>query len=156
MWPWLFLSDVSVMLINLKSCVFACVCDIKHVCVWVICWCVYTCVYTRVEDLLFSVPCFEMKSLCSPGCLGPCYVNQAGFTLRNLPASASWILGLKVCIAWGWRDGSAVQGTVCSCKGTRLDSQLTGICNSSSLCRHQIHTWYTDRQRDLRTKHSCT
>jgi hypothetical protein len=36
-------------------------------------------------------------SLCSPGCPGTHSVDQAGLKLRNLPASASQVLGLKVC-----------------------------------------------------------
>jgi hypothetical protein len=35
--------------------------------------------------------------LCSPGCLGTHSVDQAGLELRNLPASASQMLGLKAC-----------------------------------------------------------
>jgi hypothetical protein len=33
----------------------------------------------------------------SPGCPGTHFVDQAGLELRNLPASASWVLGLKAC-----------------------------------------------------------
>jgi hypothetical protein len=36
-------------------------------------------------------------SLCSPGCPGTHSVDQAGLELRNLPASASQVLGLKAC-----------------------------------------------------------
>jgi hypothetical protein len=36
-------------------------------------------------------------SLCSPGCPGTHSVDQAGLELRNPPASASQVLGLKVC-----------------------------------------------------------
>jgi hypothetical protein len=36
-------------------------------------------------------------SLYSPGCSGTHFVDQAGLELRNSPASASWVLGLKVC-----------------------------------------------------------
>jgi hypothetical protein len=36
-------------------------------------------------------------SLCSPSCPGTHFVDQAGLELRNLPASASRVLGLKVC-----------------------------------------------------------
>jgi hypothetical protein len=35
-------------------------------------------------------------SLCSPGCPGTHSVDQAGLKLRDLPASASRVLGLKV------------------------------------------------------------
>jgi hypothetical protein len=36
-------------------------------------------------------------SLYSPGCPGTHFVDQAGLELRNLPASASRVLGLKEC-----------------------------------------------------------
>jgi hypothetical protein len=36
-------------------------------------------------------------SLCSPGCPATHSVDQAGLELRNLPASASQVLGLKAC-----------------------------------------------------------
>jgi hypothetical protein len=36
-------------------------------------------------------------SLCSPGCLVTLFVDQAGLELRNPPASASQVLGLKAC-----------------------------------------------------------
>jgi hypothetical protein len=49
-------------------------------------------------DLLFCF-CFflDKVSLCSPGCPRTHFVDQAGFKLRNLPASASQVLGLKAC-----------------------------------------------------------
>jgi hypothetical protein len=39
----------------------------------------------------------DRVSLCSPGCPGTHSVDQAGLELRNPPASASQILGLKAC-----------------------------------------------------------
>jgi hypothetical protein len=40
--------------------------------------------------------CFRDRvSLCSPGCPGTHSVDQAGLEVRNLPASASRVLGLK-------------------------------------------------------------
>jgi hypothetical protein len=36
-------------------------------------------------------------ALCSPGCPGTHFVDQAGLELRNLPVSASQVLGLKTC-----------------------------------------------------------
>jgi hypothetical protein len=39
----------------------------------------------------------DRVSLCSPGCPGTHSVDQAGLELRNPPASASQVLGLKVC-----------------------------------------------------------
>jgi hypothetical protein len=39
----------------------------------------------------------DRVSLGSPGCPGTHFVDQAGLELRNPPASASQVLGLKVC-----------------------------------------------------------
>jgi hypothetical protein len=39
----------------------------------------------------------DRVSLYSPGCPGTHFVDQAGLELRNPPASASGVLGLKVC-----------------------------------------------------------
>jgi hypothetical protein len=41
----------------------------------------------------------DRVSLCSPGGLGTHSVDQAGLELRNPPASASRVLGLKACTA---------------------------------------------------------
>jgi hypothetical protein len=43
--------------------------------------------------------CFfqDRVSLYSPGCPGTHSVDQAGLEFRNLPASASQVLGLKAC-----------------------------------------------------------
>jgi hypothetical protein len=59
-----------------------------------------------VVFVCFVLFCFVFQdrvSLYSPGCPGTHFVDQAGLELRNLPASASWVLGLKVCAA---RPGS--------------------------------------------------
>jgi hypothetical protein len=40
---------------------------------------------------------FFFEFLCSPGCPGTHFVDQAGLELRNPPASASQVLGLKAC-----------------------------------------------------------
>jgi hypothetical protein len=39
----------------------------------------------------------DRVSLCSPGCPGAHSVDQAGLELRNPPASAFQVLGLKAC-----------------------------------------------------------
>jgi hypothetical protein len=39
----------------------------------------------------------DRVSLYSPGCPGTHFVDQAGLDLRNLPTSASQVLGLKAC-----------------------------------------------------------
>jgi hypothetical protein len=49
---------------------------------------------------------FETVSLCRPSCPGTHSVDQAGLKLRNLPASASQVLGLKACTTTAWPDQS--------------------------------------------------
>jgi hypothetical protein len=44
----------------------------------------------------------DSVSLCSPGCLRTHSVDQVGLELRNPPASASQVLGLKVCATTAW------------------------------------------------------
>jgi hypothetical protein len=48
-------------------------------------------------DPLFFFFFWDRVSLYSPGYPGAHFVDQAGLELRNPPASASWVLGLKVC-----------------------------------------------------------
>jgi hypothetical protein len=45
----------------------------------------------------FVVVFRDRVSLCSPACPGTHSVDKAGLELRNPPASASQVLGLKVC-----------------------------------------------------------
>ena len=52
-----------------------------------VCVCLFVCLFVF----------WDRVSLCSPGCPGTHFVDQAGFKLRNLPASASQVLGLKAC-----------------------------------------------------------
>jgi hypothetical protein len=47
--------------------------------------------------VLFCFVFWDRVSLYSPGCPGTHFVDQAGLELRNLPASASRVLELKVC-----------------------------------------------------------
>jgi hypothetical protein len=57
-----------------------------------------------------SLFCFVFLCFCflrqgfsdSPGCPGTHSVDQAGLELRNLPASASQVLGLKACATTAW------------------------------------------------------
>jgi hypothetical protein len=57
-------------------------------------------------------------SLCSPGCPGTHFVDQAGLELRNSSASASQVLGLKVCAT------TAQIESVCICIYTYICMQL--------------------------------
>ena len=45
--------------------------------------------------LLLCCCCWRQGFSFSPGCPGTHFVDQAGLELRNLPASASQVLGLK-------------------------------------------------------------
>jgi hypothetical protein len=55
-------------------------------------------------------------SLCSPGCPGTHFVDQAGLELRNLPAFASQVLGLKVCATMPGPSGPFLfSGFNCPC-----------------------------------------
>jgi hypothetical protein len=59
------------------------------------------------ESFFFFVLFFRDRvSLCSPGCPGTHFVDQAGLELRNPPASASRVLGLKACATTPGHCGS--------------------------------------------------
>jgi hypothetical protein len=58
----------------------------------------FVCLFVFVLFLFVCLFVFRDRvSLCSPGCPGTHYVDQAGLQLRNPPASASQVLGLKAC-----------------------------------------------------------
>ena len=59
--------------------------DLIFVYVWVLFVCLFVCFLRK------------RLSVYSPGCPGTHSVDQAGFELRNPPASASQVLGLKAC-----------------------------------------------------------
>ena len=50
--------------------------------------------FDKVAIYLFILFFQDKVSLCSPGCPGTHFVDQAGFELRNPPASASRVLGV--------------------------------------------------------------
>ena len=59
-------------------------------------WAAWGCSGVVLLEWFFSF--FQDRiSLCSPCCPGTHSVDQAGLELRNPPASASKVLGLKVC-----------------------------------------------------------
>jgi hypothetical protein len=57
------------------------------------------CILFETVSLFFVFVLFfrDRVSLCSPGCPGTPSVDQAGLELRNPPASAFQVLGLKAC-----------------------------------------------------------
>ena len=65
--------------------------------------CMHACTHTHahtqhtISNWMFLFCFCETEFFCSFGaCLGTHSVDQAGFELRDPPASASWVLGLKV------------------------------------------------------------
>jgi hypothetical protein len=60
----------------------------------VICTWLETCLRSGTSFFVFD---FLFVSLYSPDCPGTHFVDQASLELRNLPASAYQVLGLKVC-----------------------------------------------------------
>ena len=72
---------------------------------------------------------FDRVCLYSPGCAGIHSVDQAGLELRNLPASASQVLGLKASTTTACLDSS--------CPVTRTHS-LTQV----SLCQQYTLLWF--------------
>jgi hypothetical protein len=65
--------------------------------------------------VLFCFVCFwDRVSLCNPGCPGTHFADQAGLELRNLPASASQVLGLKVCTTTARHDITSYYRDICS------------------------------------------
>jgi hypothetical protein len=70
-----------------------CLWDSQSLFVWLfVCFCFFV-VFCLFLFLFF----WDRVSLCSPGCPGTHSVDQAGLELRTPPASASQVLGLKVC-----------------------------------------------------------
>jgi hypothetical protein len=57
--------------------------------------------YHKIINILF-VFCFS-KTGVFPWCLGTCFEDQADLELRNPPASASQVLGLKACATTAWQ-----------------------------------------------------
>jgi hypothetical protein len=62
--------------------------------------------------VLFVCFFIDRVSLCSLGCPGTYFIDQAGLRLRILPASASLVLGLKVCIIMPGLFGFFIEGHV--------------------------------------------
>jgi hypothetical protein len=60
-------------------------------------------VFLPLDGFIFLV--FQDRvSLCSPGCSGTHFVDQVGLELRNQPASASQVLGLKAFATTAWQN----------------------------------------------------
>jgi hypothetical protein len=66
----------------------------------------------------------DRVSLYSPGCPGTHFVDQTGLELRNLPASASRVLGLKTC------------ATMPSLDIFFLTHRCLTLCRTTCMCSH--------------------
>ena len=76
-------------------------CCISVFCVLCVCFvfvfvCLFVCFLICVYGLIFGF-FRDRNSLYDPGCPGTHSVDHAGLVLRNLPTSASHVLGLKLC-----------------------------------------------------------
>jgi hypothetical protein len=64
----------------------------------------------------------DRVSLCSPDCPGSHSVDQFGLELRNLPASASQVLGLKACATTARQKSGIYSGVLINSKAKILTS----------------------------------
>jgi hypothetical protein len=83
--------------------------------------------------------CFsETGFLCSPGCPGTHFVDQAVLELRNPPASASRVLGLKACATTAWFKGDFF---ICSYR-VYIFVKIENVFLSSKLTLTYINAYY--------------
>ncbi|GAB1290241.1 S-adenosyl-L-methionine-dependent tRNA 4-demethylwyosine synthase TYW1 [Apodemus speciosus] len=87
----------------------------------------------------------KLVSLCSPGCPGTHSVDQAGLELRNPPASASQVLGLKGFAVILAKAVTALDlpVTIINLKDYDPDDSLIGEITSKNVCAFLVAT-YTD------------
>jgi hypothetical protein len=76
---------------------FSCLCSLSELSTCVLGTKPYPYLFFWFFCFLFFLVFRDRVSLYSPGCPGAHFVDQAGLELRNLPASASRVLGLKAC-----------------------------------------------------------
>jgi hypothetical protein len=100
----------------------------------------------RVNFFFFFLVFRDRVSLYSSGCPGTHFVNQAGLELRNLPASASGVLGLKACATTPGQSellqinptGNATPLTSL----TPVPNLLTDLCGGEPPCQMEPPTLY--------------
>jgi hypothetical protein len=85
----------------------------------------------------------DRVSLCRPGCPRTHSVDQAGLELRNPPASASQVLGLKACAATA-RLGSEIFFFVCFLHLSNCEeSELLLNKTKQTKKMNWLHSWGT-------------
>jgi hypothetical protein len=87
--------------------------------------------FVVVVVFLFCFVFFKTGFLCSHACSGTHSVDQAGLKLRNLPASASHVLRLKVSTTAAWPEDSILTPGVpwVSAIGVVLQIHHSGVTN---------------------------
>jgi hypothetical protein len=77
----------------------------------------WICIKAFLHLILVKTPKSDHNrvSLCSPDCPGTHSVDQGGLELRNLPASASQVLGIKACATTRPAPSSIFMLTCCCC-----------------------------------------
>jgi hypothetical protein len=95
----------------------------------------------------------DRVSLYSPGCPGTHSIDQAGLKLRNLPASASRVLGLKVCATTAWWEKAftkqSIEASLAMAQikhANRLGLSDTGTQRISELV-HVEHPWVSPYEK---------
>ena len=62
-------------------------------------WSIHKDLFVPILFYFILLAFWDSVSLCSSGCAGTQFVDQAGLKLVDPPASAHWVLELKVCAA---------------------------------------------------------
>jgi hypothetical protein len=89
-------------------------------------------------------------SVYSPGCPGTHSVDQAGLELRNLPASASQVLGLKACVTTRWVFCSFLSFSVEATSVALCTTTVSGAECQGFKIEEEVSLGYGVKERDLR------
>jgi hypothetical protein len=97
---------------------------------------------------IFLFVCFfrDRVSLCSPGCPGTHSIDQVGLELRNPPASASRVLGLKACATTPGYSVPLFNKTLTErlMMGTRVTLLIVCVCACTYMHAYTCHTAYAE------------
>ncbi|GAB1288405.1 Kinesin-like protein KIF24 [Apodemus speciosus] len=121
---------------------------------------------TKMEGAEINQSLLARVSLCSSGCPGTHSVDQAGLELRNPPASASQVLGLKLkeCIRaldqehthTPFRQSKLTQVLKDSFIGNAKTCMIANISPSHIATEHTLNTLrYADRVKELKKGVKC-
>jgi hypothetical protein len=100
----------------------------------------FLCFFFVFVFVLFCFVLWDRVSLCRPGCPGTHSVDQAGLELRNPPASASWVLGLKACATMpGWFSSFLNSTVLCAHFVTLFLSKSVILVSLCTVFTYNIH-----------------